>query len=51
MSGSSQKVTEIKIKKHQREKTLVSNFNVPRAQKKTALYKNVHWQHASLSAS
>lgn len=53
MSGSSQKVTEIKKKKkHQREKTLVSNFNVPRAQKKkTALYKNVHRQHASLSAS
>lgn len=39
MSGSSQKVTEIKKKKkHQREKTLVSNFNVPRAQKKRQLY-------------
>lgn len=53
MSGSSQKVTEIKKKKNIRERKLlyqISTYLVHK-KKKTALYKNVHRQHASLSAS
>lgn len=54
MSGSSQKVTEIKKKKNIRERKLlyqISTYLVHKKKKKTALYKNVHRQHASLSAS
>lgn len=54
MSGSRQKATEIKnkIKKtSERENSCIKFQRTSCTKKKTALYKNVHRQHASLSAS